>query len=617
MGRPLRAVAPDEVAFAVSEGNMRARVQLDLGSLATTGELLREHRARGIEDWFYFASAPATESVAYEVELDGVAGMRLVERVLELVDAGGAPRLRMAAPWILDRAGTVHPVQVELEACVADRDPRAPWGRAPTAPGGPRCEVRLRWSLSPELYPAWLDPFWTDTRSMTLPRALHTATLLEDGRVLVVGGNSDVEPELASAELFDPATETFAATGSLSQPRRAHRAVRLDDDRVLVVAGDRGVGVVTSIATLERYDASSGLFTSLGDASVIRGNPSVTKLADGRVLIAGGWSYGSSQAFRHAEICSGSGEACGLIGLMLEPRAAHTATLLADGRVLVAGGGTQIYVEPGVLSATTELLDPISEAWTPGPALAVARTDHVAVALPSGDVAFVAGSAGPSGGAMLSSVEIFRAESESVVVGGSLLVPRWLHSATILPSRSVLVTGTSGPYFTESAVVLTEIYDPSTGGSKAAGALPQPAAFQTATLLADGRVLVAGGAGQGSNVRDSVALFGDPLGSPCVSGDASSCPNGVCLSGVCSAAPEPQAGGGGMGGGDAVGGAGGADDRGRPADEGSGRGSFYACSAASRRSAPDAAPVSLLLALSLVVRRATRSGSSRARGRVA
>src|SRR5262249_44597574 len=158
------------------------------------------------------------------------------------------------------------------------------------------------------------------------PRSDHVATRLADGRVLVVGGAGT--EELSSAELFDPATATWAATSALTWVRRGADAITLADGRVLVADGALGFDPIPEI---EIYDPSSGTWTRTA-VPVPRIGHSTTELADGRVLLAGGADIYSEKAFDDAQLFDPKTGAWQVGAPMLRYHGLHVAALLADGR---------------------------------------------------------------------------------------------------------------------------------------------------------------------------------------------------------------------------------------------------------------------------------------------
>ena len=129
------------------------------------------------------------------------------------------------------------------------------------------------------------------TGSMGTPRFLHIATLLADGRVLITGGvmNGTVFKPLASAEIYDPVTGSFAATGNMITPSIGHTATLLSDGKVLITGGvPISDGTDHSLASAELYDPSTGTFAATGEMTTARSGGTATLLNNGQVLIAGG-----------------------------------------------------------------------------------------------------------------------------------------------------------------------------------------------------------------------------------------------------------------------------------------------------------------------------------------
>jgi len=350
-------------------------------------------------------------------------------------------------------------------------------------------------------------PDWHPTGNLNSSRCGHTATLLASGKVLVVGGSdgectSIKSNTLDSAELYDPVTGSWSVTGRLKQPRTGHTATLLPSGLVLVVGGS--VASATSfetIGTAELYDPDAGDWKSTGNLIAQRSSHTATLLQNGAVLVAGGREGNSSalDAFDSAELYDPSTGTWSRTGNLVTGRSAHTATQLQNGKVLVAGG-----VRAG---RSAELYDPVGGAWTRTGDLNEGRSDHTATRMQDGRV-LVASGDNPYDdyGGDPGTAEIYDPGTASWSNTGNLGAIRNGHTATLLPSGKVLVTG--GVYF--SARKGAELYDPVSRTWIPTGNVSTPRFFgHTATLLSDGKVLVAAGASEDDlpTALDSAELY--------------------------------------------------------------------------------------------------------------
>jgi Kelch motif len=213
---------------------------------------------------------------------------------------------------------------------------------------------------------------------MGVPRGGHTATVLMNGKVLVAGGGDQGAGGTgsASAELYDQSTGAFTPTGSMTVARFRHTATLLQNGKVLVVGG---VPADSSnpTATAEVYDPATGSFSVTGSMTTVREEHTATLLADGKVLIVGGESLvaGSSdlQATATAEVYDPSTGSFSITGSMTAARNSHTATLLPSGHVLIAGGGND--------NSTADLYDPTPGSFKIAGGMEVGRSGHSATLL--------------------------------------------------------------------------------------------------------------------------------------------------------------------------------------------------------------------------------------------
>jgi hypothetical protein len=325
-------------------------------------------------------------------------------------------------------------------------------------------------------------------------RVAHTATLLADGRVLVVGGGQgpdwlDGFWVVSGAELFDLSSGSFASAGTSAHD--FHTATLLQSGQVLVAGGESGYSggspIITPAADL--YDPIMGSFQPTGSMAVARESHTATLLQDGRVLIAGGarligidW-----ESLPFAEIYDPATGTFSVTGSMNEARYGHTSTLLADGRVLITGGWNT-----GNLSAlaSAELYDPVSGSFTLTGNMNFRRSFFVATLLIDGRVLITGGATAVA--------EVYDPATGSFQSVGSMSAPRGWHSATRLADGSVLIAGGWGY---PRALSAAEIYDPATGSFTRTPDLNFGRMMHTATLLSDGSVLVIGGAGMSDGIH--------------------------------------------------------------------------------------------------------------------
>lgn len=322
---------------------------------------------------------------------------------------------------------------------------------------------------------------FTATGNLTTDRLFPIATLLPNGKVLITGYGF----QGAGAELYDPSTRTFTATGHTG-PWSAHSATLLADGRVLIAGGyGYGTGGVAS-ARAELYDPDSGTFTITGEMTTGRVVPAATLLTNGKVLFLGGETprppyladitaelYDpATGVFTPTGTDIGAGPGGGF------------ATLLSDGKVLVVG----------FYSGLARLYDPDSGTFSPtgGPN----ELHSSAILLTNGKVLFTGGidDNGPDIHA-----ELYDPGTGVFAPTGNMTTPRVDHSATLLADGTVLLAGSqrsegdgAGRGFASA-----ELYDPVTGTSSATGDMITPRFGQAAVLLPDGTVLIAGGGANG------------------------------------------------------------------------------------------------------------------------
>ena len=331
----------------------------------------------------------------------------------------------------------------------------------------------------------------------------HVAMALADGSALFMGGNTSASPNVPDTDRshrFDPVTETVSAGPELAFSAEADitTPVALSNGGFLLV----GPGINSAIhldgglRTTQAFNPTTATFHRVGDL-VIRhdGGGTATPLDGGSVLVAGGQLPAVSGTERYDAVS----ERWSAAANMSTARRGHTATRLADGRVLIAGGFTCCDQTGEVVLNTAEVYDPRSDVFQPTGAMLNARGFHAATLLADGRV-LVTGGFAAGGDSTTASAEIYDPLTGRFTAAGAMQAGRSVHSAILLTDGRVLVVGGLQP------TSMTDIFDPQTG-VWLPGPTPAPAVAATATLLRNGKVLVFGGQDAAGFPIPTVMLF--------------------------------------------------------------------------------------------------------------
>lgn len=474
------------------------------------GSLVRTSKPLGIEDTLLAASP--TASLAYHVRVDAGLEVRVAAGRFEARDAEQHIVFTTQVAWVVDSLGRKHPARLALEP----------------EPGG----TLLTFSVDGGLVaPIAVDPIWSTGGSMGSLAADRQAVKLPSGKVFV--GDQIYDPTTnawtttapapafdalaplpggkvlgvygqdypsATAQIYDPVTNKWTATGGIAARRVGFVLASLPSGRVLLAGGQEvglGVGAVnTDRAQSWEYDPTAGTWSSVGPLIASRSATPWVTLADGRILVAGGFhdvSDYSATLLASAEIYNPTTKSWVTGGAMAAAKAFHTLTLLPSNKVLAAGGGTSYYTAGSGTPAlsTTEIFDPAGPSWTAGPTMVGRRARHQATLLPGSGLV--------------------------VVMGGSDI---------------------SEAIFTIGKVSTAELFDPTKpgGGAFTATASMASARERFPAVATDGNhVLAIGGEANGITYVGAELYTALVPGLSCSAG--SQCLSGNCVDGVCCDAP--------------------------------------------------------------------------------
>jgi Big-like domain-containing protein/Kelch motif protein/galactose oxidase-like protein len=336
------------------------------------------------------------------------------------------------------------------------------------------------------------SPVWLPAAQLATGRSGHTATLLANGKVLVVG--------VDTAELYDPVTDTWSSAGSLNTVSAPRTATLLANGKVLVVGVNSALPTVTSS---ELYDAVANSWSPGGNLGVARVYFSAALLPNGEVLVAGGCYV--TPACGATELYDPTTNTWSAAASLAEGRYLFTMTSLQDGRVLAAGGHSVPTIHSNVAGA--EVYDPVANTWSAAGTLATARFMHSAALLSDGRV-LIAGGRGP-GNPLVSSAEVYDPVANSWSTVASLSVTRGDFGVLTLPGGKVLAAGgwTDDPSHGALTLASAELYDPASNMWAATASMTEARQQFTLTLLQNGRPLAVGGVGDGVAGSQSSAEF--------------------------------------------------------------------------------------------------------------
>jgi N-acetylneuraminic acid mutarotase len=323
---------------------------------------------------------------------------------------------------------------------------------------------------------------WRTVESMSVGRfAGHLAILLPNGQVLVVAGNDGgdgSDAPLLSAELFDPMTGQWSQAASMRTRRTSPAGTRLADGRVLIAGGFDHPAAQVMLASAEAYDPMNDSWSSAGMMTQPRAGATAILLGNGKVLVVGGMPTFSVGVSDTAELYDPQTNEWSAVPSMSTPRAFHTATLLQDERVFVVGGSAV---------PTAEIFDPVSNHWLDAGAMSEARFNHGAALLHDGRVLL----AGGQGATNRQTADIFDPNTRTWAQASNMSTPRGGITAVTLASGEVLVSG--GLLNPDGSTATAEIYNAETDAWRTAGTMNEDRYYHTQTVLADGSVLVVGG----------------------------------------------------------------------------------------------------------------------------
>ena len=328
--------------------------------------------------------------------------------------------------------------------------------------------------------------------NLPIPRSQHSATMMEDGRVLLTGGSIAPDEFTTEVDIFDPSNGSIRSAAPLNTGRHGHSAALLNDGRVLVVGGYNAMD--SWLIDAEIYDPARDTWTVIFPLYPHGVGHTATQMKNGDILVVGG-CIGSGVCTERVEIFNPATNSWRPAASLPSDRASHAAVLLQDGRVLVIGGGSAAGVPMG---GDALVYDPASDSWTSTAPMVTPRLFTQGILLKDGRVLAAGGTAlsDPTNETMVRGAELFDPSAMTWSAAADLNQTRYGHVLVLLANGNVLAVGGAQSYSNMDPASYQrqiEVYNAARNIWTVIGELPFPRVYSTATLLPNGKVWMAGG----------------------------------------------------------------------------------------------------------------------------
>ena len=346
---------------------------------------------------------------------------------------------------------------------------------------------------------------FSSTGNMTTERYAMSVTPLQNGLILIAGGQGPGSGTLASAELYNPATGTFTATGSLTHARYLHTATLLNNGKVLIVGGFSSGNVRDDS---ELYDPATEEFTPTGSLITARvwhtANVITSGANAGNVIVIGGQSSsgGTLSSCEIYNVAAGTFSAPNIN--LTHARYGHTATVLNNGQILVVGGFSS-----GNTRSVSELFNPLQNTFSDSGSTLVPTAFHTATLLLTGNVLISGGNQG-MGSNYITMGQIYNPTTGAFTATGNFVSPRQSPATAMLNDGTVLMAGG----YKSGYLATAEIYNPTTNAWTATGSMANAREQEylvAAPVLGNvDNVLVAGGRNTTGDLQSAELYKGPP-----------------------------------------------------------------------------------------------------------